>query len=152
MVLGPVEAIDHSNYPLVSSNKAGTWRQSSGRNSLLLFSEIQFHSSLLCLLHIKHFLQLFLFHSYLDYLTPRPIQNDCSFHQTLLESIPGSFQMGWLRLWVCVWVCEYAALIEDTTCTTQKEGRGWYVLESVANEGVCVFVCVWMLRCEHGMF
>lgn len=135
VVLGPVEAIDHSNYPLFSSNKAGTLRQSSGRNSLLRFSEIQFHSNLLCLLHIKHFLQLFLFHSYLDYLTPQPIQSDCSFHQTLLESIPGSFQMEWLCLWVCASVCVHSFDWRQSMYT--PEGGGWYDLKSV-----CKWKCV----------
>lgn len=37
MVFGPVEAIDHSNYPLFSSNKAGTLRQSSGTKLALHF-------------------------------------------------------------------------------------------------------------------
>lgn len=148
VVLGPVEAIDHSNYPLFSSNKAGTLRQSSGRSSLLLFSKIQFHSSLLCLLHIKHFLQLFLFHSYLDYLTPQPIQSDCSFHQTLLESIPGSFQMGWLRLWVCVSVCVPSVCSLDwRQGMYNPEGGGLYDLKSV-----CKWKCVCgsrMLECEN---
>lgn len=106
-VLGPVEATDHSNYPLFSSNKAeALWVSPLGHNPLLIFSEIQFHTILLCLLHIKHFLQLFLWRSYLYYLTPLPIQSDCSFRPTLvwLESIPGSFQDR-QREGMCVCLC-----------------------------------------------
>lgn len=139
VVLGPVEAIDHSNYPLFSSNKAGTLRQSSGRSSLLLFSKIQFHSSLLCLLHIKHFLQLFLFHSYLDYLTPQPIQSDCSFHQTLLESIPGSFQMGWLRLWVCERVCTQCMQFRLKTRHVQPRRRRVIWFKKCLQMKMCVW-------------
>lgn len=108
-VLGPVEATDHSNYPLFSSNKTrALWVAPLGHNPLLIFSEIQFHSILPCLLHIKHFLQLFLWRSYLYYLTPLPIQSDCSFRPTLvwLESIPGSFQdRQRARVCVCNPVC-----------------------------------------------
>lgn len=140
VVLGPVEATDNSNYPPISSNKAGALRQSSGKSWLLLFSEIQFHSSLLCLLHIKHFLQLFLFHSYLDYLTPQPTQSECSFHQTLLESIPGSLQMQWLRLWVCVSVSVPSVYGYDWRqgMYNPVEG-GWF-------KSVCKWKCIWKPR------
>lgn len=104
VVRGPMEATDHSNYPLFSSNKAeALWDVPLEQNSLLIFSGIQF-VSILCLLHIKHFLQLFLCRSYLYYLTPWTIQSHCSFHHPLvwLESIPAQDRRGWL--WVCICV------------------------------------------------
>lgn len=115
VVWGPVEATDHSNYPLFSSNMAEALRVSPlGHNQLLIFSEIQFRSIFLCLLHIKHFLQLFLWRSYLYYLTPLPIQSDSSFRPTLvwLESIPGSFQDRH-REWVCVCVVVRAQCVHS---------------------------------------
>lgn len=116
--LGPVESSDHSNYCLFSSQMVGVIvSQSLGTQTAphFLWDSIPLHS--LRLLHIKHFLQLFLRHSYLYYLTPSPIQSDCSFRPTLvwLESIPGSFQDR-QNDHVCTSVCGWGGVF--TPCVT----------------------------------